>query len=152
MLARAGMAQYLHPMPWHLNVFRQAWHAVFCVLVGWPKNHHCLLNLIGPDSVGDVTSQPLRSYTVSYKTAESLLWTVCLKSSKTRSSRKPHQLLLPHASTIRFLNFFFYHSALLWNSLPHSIQTITSKPAFRIAVKDHWSTFKYRTDTHILSV
>ena len=24
MLVRAGMAQYLHPMPWHLNVFRQA--------------------------------------------------------------------------------------------------------------------------------
>ena len=77
----------------------------------------------------------------------------CLfESSKTRSSRKPHQLLLTHASTTKFLNSFFYHSALLWNSLPHSILTITSKPAFRIAVKDNWSTFKYRTDTHVLSV
>ena len=77
----------------------------------------------------------------------------CLfESSKTRFSRKPHQLLLPHAFASRFLNSLFYHSDLLWNSLPHSIQTITSKPAFRIAVKDHSSTLKYRTDTHVLIV
>ena len=73
-------------------------------------------------------------------------------SSKTRHRRKPHQLLLPHASTTRFLNSFFYHSALLWSSLRRSIQTITSKPAFRIAVKDHWPTFKCRTDYYYYNI
>ena len=46
-----------------------------CVLrASWMNaNRHCLLNLIGPHSVGDVTLQLLRSYTVYYKTAGSLL-------------------------------------------------------------------------------
>ena len=37
--------------------------------------------------------------------------------------RKPRQLILPRLRTSRHLHSFFYNSARLWNSLPHSLQS-----------------------------
>ena len=52
--------------------------------------------------------------------------------------RKPRLLILPTTRTSRYLNSFFYHSALLWNSLPSSIQSITKPNHFRQALTSHW--------------
>ena len=48
-------------------------------------------------------------------------------SKTNRSLRKPYQILLPYARSTRYTKSFFYRSALLWNSLPHAIQSLTSK-------------------------
>ena len=58
--------------------------------------------------------------------------------------RKPRQLILPTTRTSRYLNTFFYHSALLWNSLPSSIQSITKPNHFRQALTSHWREQKYQ--------
>ena len=58
--------------------------------------------------------------------------------------RKPRQLILPTTRTSRYLNSFFYHSALLWNSLPSSIQSITKPNHFRQALTSHWREQKYQ--------
>ena len=65
-------------------------------------------------------------------------------SSKTdRHLRKPFQLLLRTANSARDLKSFFYRSALLWNTLPHDIQSIKKKPIFKCALETHWSEHKY---------
>ena len=58
--------------------------------------------------------------------------------------RKPRQLILPTTRTSWYLNSFFYHSALLWNSLPSSIQSITKPNHFRQALTSHWREQKYQ--------
>ena len=58
--------------------------------------------------------------------------------------RKPRQLILPTTRTSRYLNSFFYHSALLWNSLPSSIQSITKPNHFRQALTSHCREQKYQ--------
>ena len=58
--------------------------------------------------------------------------------------RKPRQLILPTTRTPRYLNSFFYHSALLWNSLPSSIQSLTKPNHFRQALTSHWREQKYQ--------
>ena len=58
--------------------------------------------------------------------------------------RKPRRLILPTTRTSRYLNSFFYHSALLWNSLPSSIQSITKPIHFRQALTSHWREQKYQ--------
>ena len=58
--------------------------------------------------------------------------------------RKPRQLILPTTRTSQYLNSFFFHSALLWNSLPSSIQSITKPNHFRQALKSHWIEQKYQ--------
>ena len=52
--------------------------------------------------------------------------------------RKPRQLILPRVRTSRHLHSFFYNSALLWNSLPHSLQSIPRHAQFRRALSHHW--------------
>ena len=71
------------------------------------------------------------------------------KNRSTHSLRKPLQLLLPLAKSTRYVKSFFYRSALLWNSLPHSIQSLTSAPKFRMALENHWHLYKYKTDSNI---
>lgn len=66
-----------------------------------------------------------------------------------RSQRKPFQLLLPNVKTNRFLKSFFFRSSLLWNSLPHCIQSLTSSPQFKQALQDHWRAHKFNTHTNI---
>ena len=58
--------------------------------------------------------------------------------------RKPRQLILRTTSTSRYLNSFFYHSALLWNFLPSSIQSITKPNHFRQELTSHWREQKYQ--------
>ena len=70
-------------------------------------------------------------------------------SVSNRSQRKPLQLLLPQTRSTRFTKSFFYRSALLWNSLPSCIQEISSSTKFRKAIEDHWTRYKYITDTNI---
>ena len=60
-----------------------------------------------------------------------------------RSLRKLYQLLLPNAKSYRFIKSLFFHSALLWNTLPHSIQCPKSTKQFKSAIEIHWATFKY---------
>ena len=64
------------------------------------------------------------------------------------STRKPKQLLLPITSTTSYLNSFFYRSAILWISLPHSVQILKGKKAFRDAGENYWSRYKYRADVN----
>ena len=45
--------------------------------------------------------------------------------------------------------FFFYRSALLWTSLPHAIQGLTSKTQFTAALEKEWERYKYSTNTII---
>ena len=70
-------------------------------------------------------------------------------SVSNRSQRKPLQLLLPQTRSTRFTKSFFYRSALLWNALPLCIQEISSSTKFRKAIEDHWTRYKYITDTNI---
>ena len=44
-----------------------------------------------------------------------------LSSRSTRNRRKPFQIALPKVRTTRHQHSFFFHTALLWNSLPQSI-------------------------------
>ena len=60
-----------------------------------------------------------------------------------RSLRKPKQLLLGHASSKRYLSSFFFHSSLLWNSLPASIQAIEKRNIFKRTLEDHWQQYKF---------
>ena len=57
-------------------------------------------------------------------------------ATSARSRRKPFQLvlLLPHTRTTRYRESFFYRSALLWNSLPHDIQSLKNSKSFRDAL------------------
>ncbi len=60
-----------------------------------------------------------------------------------RLLRKPFQLLLRKANSVRDSKSFFYRSALLWNTLPHDIQCVKSKHHFKLALQKHWSAQKY---------
>ncbi len=66
-----------------------------------------------------------------------------------RSSRKQHQMLLGYSRTARRTKSFFYHTALLWNSLPSHIQSIHNHAQFRLAIESHWSAYKYDTKQDI---
>ena len=71
-------------------------------------------------------------------------------SEKSRyNHRKPLQLLLPHTHTSRYLRSFFPYASLLWNSLPHTIQSIHSQSLFKSAVEELWSPLKFNTTTDI---
>ena len=61
---------------------------------------------------------------------------------------KPRQLILPRVHTSRHLRSFFYNSALLWNSLPHSLQPISNHAQFR---KPYLITGK-NTNTNLSSI
>ena len=79
-------------------------------------------------------------------------WCVCLftyVSSKTNHSlRKPYKILFPYARPTRYTKSFLNRSALLWNSLPHAIQSLTSKTQFKAALEKEWEQYKYTA--HIL--
>ena len=70
-------------------------------------------------------------------------------TTSSRCRRKPLQLLLPQARTTRYRESFFYRSALLWNSLPQDIQAHTNSTAFRKAIEQHWSAYRYTTKQNI---
>ena len=69
-----------------------------------------------------------------------------------RSMRKPEQLLLPLAHTRKYMDSFFYHSAILWNSLAFEIQEIQNNQHFKSAVENHWAPFKFITTDDIPSL
>ena len=71
------------------------------------------------------------------------LWR-CLYSSPVQD-RWRFQLLLPHTRTTRYRESFFYRSALLWNSLPHDIQSLKNSKSFRDALENHYQTYKFTT-------
>ena len=66
-------------------------------------------------------------------------------ATSARSRRKPFQLLLPHTRTTRYRESFFYRSALLWNSLPHDIQSLKNSKSFRDALENHYQSYKFTT-------
>ena len=66
-----------------------------------------------------------------------------------RLLRKPFQLLLGKALSSRYSNSFFFRSAVLWNTLPHSLQSITNPSKFRSALEDHWCAFQFNTKSNI---
>ena len=70
-------------------------------------------------------------------------------TTSTRSRRKPLQLVLPQTRTTRYKTSFFYRSALLWNSLPHNIQSLRNSTAFQQALEQHWSAYRYCTSQSI---
>ena len=70
-------------------------------------------------------------------------------SDNSRSRRRQHQIRLPSTRSTRYTRSFFFHSALLWNSLPNSIQSHSSTSSFQHALEEHWHAYKYLTDTDI---
>ena len=66
-------------------------------------------------------------------------------ATSARSRRKPFQLLLPHTRTTHYRESFFYRSALLWNSLPHDIQSLKNSKSFRDALENHYQSYKFTT-------
>ena len=64
--------------------------------------------------------------------------------------RKPRQLILPRLRTSRHLHSFFYNSAPLWNSLPHSLQSImlSSAKPYLITGKNTNTNFFSNCNTH----
>ena len=66
-------------------------------------------------------------------------------ATSARSRRKPFQLLLPRTRTTRYRESFFYRSALLWNSLPHDIQSLKNSKSFRDALENHYQSYKFTT-------
>ena len=66
-------------------------------------------------------------------------------ATSARSRRKPFQLLLPRTRTTRYRESFFYGSALLWNSLPHDIQSLKNSKSFRDALENHYQSYKFTT-------
>ena len=70
-------------------------------------------------------------------------------TTSNRCRRKPLQLHLPQARTTRYRESFFYHSALLWNSLPQDIQALTDRTTSQKAIEQHWSAFRYTTTQNI---
>ena len=88
--------------------------------------------------ISGIKAEPLRS---------------CLFASantvSTYDLRKPRQLVLPAAKTARYKNSFFFHSALLWNSLPGHIQRIDNRKRFKSEVENYWSDYKFKPDTPI---
>ena len=43
--------------------------------------------------------------------------------------------------TTRYRESFFYRSALLWNSLPHDIQSLKNSKSFRDALENHYQSY-----------
>ena len=70
-------------------------------------------------------------------------------SDNSRSRRRQHQVRLPTTRSTRYTRSFFFHSALLWNTLPNSIQSHSSTSSFQHALEEHWHAYKYLTDTDI---
>ncbi len=66
-----------------------------------------------------------------------------------RDVRKPFQLILPRAGTSSYVKSFFYHASLLWNSLPHSLQSIKNSNLFKRSVEEHWQAFRFDTNKDI---
>ena len=67
-----------------------------------------------------------------------------------QSPRRQHQVRLPTTRSTRYTRSFFFHSALLWNTLPNSIQSHSSTSSFQHAfIEEHWHAYKYLTDTDI---
>lgn len=74
---------------------------------------------------------------------------VFVKDKVNREHRKPLQLLLPSVKSSRHLNSFFIRSSILWNKLPHRIQSAPSSTVFRSLLEHHWETFKFNAYTNI---
>ena len=72
-----------------------------------------------------------------------------LSSRSTRNRRKPFQIALPKVRTTRYQHSFFFHTALLWNSLPQSIQATKPPQQFRIALEQLWHKYKHNPTTDI---
>ena len=66
-----------------------------------------------------------------------------VSDSSSYNHRKPYQIILPHAKTSRFLHSFFFRSAILWNTLPHSLQSTQNPKKFRLDLEDHWQLYKF---------
>ena len=72
-----------------------------------------------------------------------------LSSRSARNRRKPFQIALPKVRTTRYQHSFFFHTALLWNSLPQSIQATKPPQQFRIALEQLWHKYKHNPTTDI---
>ena len=70
---------------------------------------------------------------------------VFVKDVVDRARRKPYQLVLPDVNSSRHLNSFFVRSAVLWNTLPHTIQSQSKVTQFRNELEEHWYCYKFRT-------
>ena len=66
-----------------------------------------------------------------------------LSSRSSRNRRKPFQIGLPTVRTTLHQHSFFFHTALLWNSLPHLLQAARPAHQFRTALEQLWHKHKY---------
>ena len=126
----------------------------YCTLTGWSQRTICYNNLDGQHFVGEERSSITLFHQM--KVAPTSLFVNQLPASSLsrsgRSLRKPEQLLLPPAHTIKYMDSFFYHSAILWNSMPFEIQEIQNNQHFKSAVENHWRPFKFITTDDIPSL
>ena len=66
-----------------------------------------------------------------------------------RGHRKPYQLVLCRVKSSRHLNSFFIRSSILWNTLPHKLQSAPSPKTFRCLLEEHWRYFKFCSNSNI---
>ena len=155
-------------MPAHCGMepFRQSWHFHLksCKLVlperscghrGEHQSNNFWKLLTGPPFAGDVPLQAL-----VFSNSLSMHQTLYHHSLSTfspfflpappRNRHKPFQIALPKVRTTRYQHSFFFHTALLWNSLPQSIQATKPPQQFRIALEQLWHKYKHNptTDYH----
>ena len=72
-------------------------------------------------------------------------------TNTTRSLRKHKQLIFPRVHTSKYVNSFFFRSALLWITLPAQLQNITCYHKFQTSIEAHWSAHKYSTQFCLLT-
>ena len=65
------------------------------------------------------------------------------KDKNKHVTRKPLNLLLPLSSSAKYTKNFFFRSAIIWNSLPHTLQALDTAVKFRVALEEHWIAQKY---------
>ena len=138
-LCGTGLSGKRTQCPW--NGYRPVLPVVFSKLTGLHQKRNFSDSSTGQhlDGDGEITSlamfhkllhsrpEPLSECLFQYASATSC-----------RSRRKPFQLLLPHTRTTRYRESFFYRPALLWNSLPHNIQSLKNSKSFRNALENHY--------------
>ena len=121
---QASIAQRVLKAPWRTP------KQVLLERLQWPSlfRRRCLsTTCVLPTLIHNNTTSPLNQYL-------SLLPNPIVHTTYASSGR---QLILPKVPTSRHWHSYCYNSALLWNSLPQSLQSISNQAHFRKALSHH---------------
>ena len=147
-----GTEAFLGNRPLLLRESKPVLHGEFWKHPGGHQSKYYLRDSNGHPSVGGAVFRLHVCYIHSCTTPEAHSINAFFPFAQSLSSynlRKPRQLILPRVRTSRHLHSFFYNSALLWNSLPHSLQSIPNHAQFRRALSHHWKEHQYKPFFHL---